>query len=141
MSWEPDSSLGPDQSASQVNLTGMTSGKLLEMVLMTESRHRSRFDVTASSEESLLTLQRRLEWSELVSFSGVELVLGSRGELGQKRVYKLILKTPVQSGGVGMTIMKMLFSMNFEVQSMCHTYSDGLTDTQSWWKSKGGLQC
>jgi len=137
---ELNSSLDPVPSASPQNLTGMTSGQLLKLALSTESRHLSRFDVMAPSEESLQTLRNQLEWSELVMFSGVQLVLASQGELGKKLDYKLILKTREQSGGVGILIMNTLLLMNFEVQSISHTYSDGLTDTQSWWKLKGGLK-
>jgi len=91
-----NSNLDPVPSVSPLNLTGMTSGQLLRMALSTESLHQSRFEVTATSAESLQTLQNQLEWSGLVMFSGVQLALVSQGELGKKLAFRLILRTPVQ---------------------------------------------
>jgi len=40
-----------------------------------------------------------------------------------------------------MLIMNQLLSMNFEVLSMSHMFSGGLTVIRSSWKLKEGLKC
>ena len=73
---------------------------------------------------------------ELAKFTGVELGLGSHGELGKRQAWTLMLKIQTRSFGVGTVARELLSSMNFEEESMCLTSSDGLTVIQSTWKSK-----
>ena len=99
-------------------------------------RLKFEFKVIGLCEQSVLTLQSRLEWSELAKFTGVELGLGSHGELGKRQAWTLMLKIQTRSFGVGTVARELLSSMNFEEESMCLTSSDGLTVIQSTWKSK-----
>jgi len=69
-------------------------------------------------------------------FTGVELAVVNRNELGKKREYTLILKIPVQSSGAATVTRSKLLSMNFEVASILATCCDGLIVIQSSWKSK-----
>ena len=99
-------------------------------------RLKFEFKVIGLCEQSVLTLQSRLEWSELAKFTGVELGLESHGELGKRQAWTLMLKIQTRSFGVGTVARELLSSMNFEEESMCLTSSDGLTVIQSTWKSK-----
>lgn len=92
--------LSPEPSSSWDNFPllvtqsqiGTGLGRLLFQVLSMESQHRSLFAITLPSEELLQTTRNQLEWSALVSYSGVTLVQGSRGELGEKPVWMLTLR-------------------------------------------------
>ena len=58
------------------------------------SRLKFEFKVIGLCEQSVLTLQSRLEWSELAKFTGVELGLGSHGELGEEAGLDAYVKDP-----------------------------------------------
>jgi len=136
---EPGLSLEVNQSEEMSKRIGSKFGKLLSLVIWNRSIVTFVFNIIELSESSALTLRNQLEWSELVTCSGVELLLESRGALGKKPVWELILKTPELNGGMVTSIMKMLSSMNFEVQSTSLICSGGSTDILSWWKSKERL--
>lgn len=82
-------------------------------------------------------MHERLLLNEMCVSSGVEVVQASHKELGLKQELMLIVKIPVQSGGVVTVVNQMLSSMNFEVTSESVTCCDGSTVIQSLWKLKG----
>lgn len=128
-----------NRSTEEIPPIGTWSGKTLKAVILLQFQRRSEFNITGLCEQSLLTMQNRLDWSELVGYSGVQLELASQGELGNLRDWTLTLKTPVQNGGVDILAMRLLLSMNFEVQSTSVTSCVGWTVIQSQWKLKAGL--
>lgn len=85
-------------------------------------------------EASMRTIVNQLEWSELATFFGVELVVESRGGLGRKREWELILSVPNLNSGWATTAKSTLLSMNLEVVSRLAICSDGLIDIQYTWK-------
>jgi len=66
----------------------------------------SEFRIIAPCERLLQTLRFQLEWSELALYSGVELGLASRGELGKKLEAMLTLRIPYPSSGVATMVKK-----------------------------------
>ena len=97
------------------------------------------FVITVRSKELAKTYASRLLWTEAVQFSSVRLELVKAIGPGVKQGYKLILRTPSQSGGVATKLKNTLLSMNFVVLLVSPIYYGGLTDIQSWWKPKEEL--
>lgn len=94
------------------------------------------FDITGISSELQPIIQHRLEWSELATCSGVRLSWESRGALGTRPEWRLILRIPGPNGGAVTEVNNMLSSMNFGVISVLAICSDGWIVTQSQWKPK-----
>lgn len=92
--------------------------------------------VIGLSERSVVTLQNRMEWSELATYSGVSLGLASHGVLGKKRESTLTLRIRDPSFGVDILANNMLCSMNLEAVSTFRTCSDGWIVIRSQWKLK-----
>jgi len=122
-------------------LNGIKSGNLLKEEILMRSPHRYVFKVIELSEQSMQTLRNQLEWSDSALYFGVKLELVSRGVLGMKQEWMLILKIPGPSFGAVTEVKKMLLSMNFEEVSMSRTSYDGWIDIQLLWKLKAGRMC
>lgn len=97
---------------------------------------RYEFRVIELCEPLAQTMRSRLEWSELATFSGVELALESRGKLGQMPVTTLTLRIRAANSGAATVAKSLLSSMSLEEALTSVTYSDGLIDTQSEWRLK-----
>jgi len=133
---ELNSSLGPNPFRETRSTIGKQSGTLPRVGTSGRFLRRSDFKVTGLSDKLVQTLRNQLEWSELASFSGVELELASQALLGKELDWTLTLKIPGRSFGAAMEAKKMLLLMNFEVVSTSDTYLDGSIVFQSLWKLK-----
>jgi hypothetical protein len=116
--------------------TGTPSGNLQHEVTSYPFQPTFEFVITELSEASVLTLRNQLEWSELATFSLVRLELANQNWRGNGREWTLTLKIPTQNSGAVTVANALLSSMNFEVESMSHTFSDGSIDILAMWKSK-----
>lgn len=116
--------------------TGMPSGNLPSEEIWNPFRRAFEFKVIGLCDQSLPILQNHLEWSELVTYSGVHLELASHGELGQRLEWMLTLKIRGQSSGAGIVARRMLCLTNLEEESTSVTYSDGSIVTLSMWNLK-----
>lgn len=128
--------LEPNPSIDLVDQTGSPSGTWQRAETLMPLRHRSEFVITGVSGRFARILRDQLEWSELASFSGAQLVLESQGELGKKLLWTVTLRTLSQSFGVVTAVRKMLLSMNLEEESRSVTYCDGWIDIRSMWRLK-----
>lgn len=95
-----------------------------------------QYVIIAPSELYALTIQSQWASSELLWCIGDAPVLVSRAAHGMKPVWMLTLRIPAQNSGTATVYKKMWYLMNFEVQSMCLMYSDGLTGIRCVWRSK-----
>lgn len=132
----PSLNLGSSPSNATQQRTGILSGIWQNQVRYFESLQTYEYCITELSEQSQQTILCQLEWSELSMCSGVRLVLASHGVLGRKLDHSLTLKIHQASSGVDILVRKVLSSMNLEEELVSTTYSAGLTDTRSMWKSK-----
>lgn len=94
LSLAPDLNLDRNQLTPPPKLTGKLFGHLQKPEIWKQSRPMLEYFVTDLCEESMRTIRDQLVWSEVVAYSGVELGLVSRGQLGNKPVWTLILKVP-----------------------------------------------
>lgn len=133
---EPSLNLETSPSREPTPRTGNESGSMLNEVNLCEFLPIFVLTVTGLSEQSALIMRNQLEWSELATYSGVQLGLGSQNLLGSKPEWKLIVRIQTPSSGAVTVANHMLSSMNFVVESMSRTYSDGLIVTRATWKSK-----
>lgn len=133
------SNSGRNRSMLPTQRTGKGSGNGPARVLFPRSRQESEFVLIELSDQSRQITLNQLEWSELVSYTGVQLEQVSHGELGMKRAWTLTLRTHGTSSGAATKVKNMLLSMNFEVLSTSHTCSAGWIGTRSEWKLKGDL--
>ena len=90
----PSSSSESVLSSGTIPTIGISSGRWPLPVTLEPSRLKFEFKVIGLCEQSVLTLQSRLEWSELAKFTGVELGLGSHGELGEEAGLDAYVKDP-----------------------------------------------
>lgn len=127
----PSSSLGRNPLKETQKKTGKQYGNLQRRDGMKKWIRRYEWYIIELSEPSLVTIRNQLEWSELATFSGVELAVVSHAELGKKREWTLTLNVPCQNSGVATVAKKTLSSMNFVEVSRSATCSDGLIDIQS----------
>ena len=137
---EPNSSWVSSRSGSTTSWTGQEFGNLQKLVRTNKSPREFEYRIIGLSERFARTIQRQLEWSELVKFSGVKLELESRFELGTKQEWTLILKIPEQSFGADTKVRNMLSWMSFEELWTSPIYYDGWIGTHSTWKSKELIQ-
>lgn len=132
----PASSLGSCPYDEMHPSTGKEFGISLRMGTYLPYPHQFVYKVTGLSVRSAQTMRNRLEWSDLVTVSGVELNLGNRGMLGQQPVSTLTLKIPARSSGVDTWIRAVWSLMNFEEVSMSATSSDGWIVIRSLWRKR-----
>lgn len=130
-----------ERSEDNQRLTGNKSGSLLKQAISMECQRASEYRIIGLSERLAQIMRNRLEWSDIAVYSGVQLVQESHAVLGKKLEWTLILRTPVQSGGMDTTIMNTLLSMNLEVRWMSHTSCCGSTDIRSLWRTKEEVSC
>lgn len=133
---EPNLNSDANQSGETRQTTGNPSGNMPLQDVYWPSRHQYVFKITELSELSRRTLLDQIQWSELVTYTGVQLVQESRALLGNEQVWTLTLKIPGQSFGAATVAKKMLSLMNFGVESTSRTCSDGWIVTQLLWRSK-----
>jgi hypothetical protein len=117
-------------------MSGSYFGKVQNQGPFLKFPPKYEYNITKLCERSAQILRNRLEWSELVPYSGVQLELVNQGELGTKLDWTLTLKIPTRNSGAAIKVRKILLSMNFEEQYRSLTFCDGWTGTRSWWRSK-----
>lgn len=115
---------------------GKRFGRWPKPVIMKKLIRQYEFVIIELSELSVQTLRDQLEWSELAAYTGVELVLASRGQLGKKLDWELTVRIQTLNFGAVIAVKKMLSSMSFVEISRYQTSCDGLIDTRVVWKSK-----
>lgn len=130
------SSLENSPYAAIQKLTGMPFERLLSRETWNRCHPTYSFVAIINSEELAKTIYDQLQWSVPATCFGAELELVNRVALGKKPVWMLILKTPTPNFGMATKVKILLSSMNFEVRSASHTYSDGLIVIRSLWKLK-----
>lgn len=133
---EPDLNLEKSPLIEHPALTGTPYGRLQHEETSYPFQPTFEFVITELSEASALTLRNQLQWSELATYTQVRLVLANRNSLGNEQDWTLTLKIPTQNSGAVTVANAVLSSMNFEVESMSHTFSDGSIDILAMWKSK-----
>jgi len=138
---EPNLNSEPCQLIDHGPEIGNGYGKWLESVISARSHQIYVYKVTGLSERSALTMRNQLEWSELVSYSGVKLALASQGEPGKKPDWKLTLKIREPNSGADTKARNTLLSMNLEVELISVTCCGGWIVIQSSWRLKDQAQC
>ena len=99
-------------------------------------RLKFEFKVIGLCEQSVLTLQSRLEWSRTCQVYWGRTGTGKSRRAWEEAGLDAYVKDPNTKFWCGYRGQELLSSMNFEEESMCLTSSDGLTVIQSTWKSK-----
>lgn len=132
----PNLNSEPSQSNETRRSNGKRSGPMHSQETFWQYRHRSVFKVIGLSDLSAQTMRNQLEWSELATYSGVQLELASHGPLGNPLEWTLIVKIQGQNSGADTLVRRKLLSMNFGVELTSRICFDGWIVTQSVWKSK-----
>jgi len=117
--------------------TGIKLDNKLNWEIWTRSPQTYMYVIIGPSLPLLQIMLNRLQLSGVAPFFGEPPVLEKVSEHGQRRVYRLILKTHDQSGGADTRIKFTLYSMSFVEELTWHTCYDGSTVIQSAWKLKG----
>ena len=133
---EQDSNLEASPLEETPPRIGTPSSATLSEATWTQFPQMYIYGITLVSRESQRTMYNRLLWSELVQYSGVQLERGKVIELGKRPVWKLTLRTHLQSGGMDTEVKNMLSLMNLEELSTSRIYCDGSTSILSRWKQK-----
>lgn len=94
------------------------------------------FDITVQYDQSHPIMLDLLDAIDDASSSGVKLELVNHIEHSLKRENERTLKVRQLSSGTATRVKNMLYSMNFEEQSLSSTYLDGLINIHAWWKLK-----
>lgn len=94
------------------------------------------YAVTLHCEPSARSFYYQLALSELVTFTGAEVVLESHERPGKEAVWKVTLRIQEQNSGVGIAVRRMLSSMNFVEASTLPMSCGGWIDTRFELKSK-----
>jgi len=132
----PNSNSDPDQSYDHAQFNGPESGNSQQKEILWRSKKVYVYNIIELSDKLHQTIVNRLEWSDLVLYSGVVLEQESQHELGRKRVWTVTVKILGQNSGAVTEVKKILLSMNLGVLSTSLTYCDGWTVSQSTLKSK-----
>lgn len=120
---------------------GSPSWTQLNVENWTLYRQMCTFDVMATSGELPLIIFDQLLSNERFMCFGERQEQANLEEPGTKPPWTLTQRILGLSSGMGMEAMNMLLSMNSEVASTYHTYSDGSIDILLLWKSKDHQQC
>lgn len=126
-----------DQSDETNEPIGIKYGNLPNGEITNRFRRIYEFVVMVRCEKSAMTTMHQLQWSAAAMSIGATLELESRGLLGMKPEWTVILKIPIPNSGVLTEVSGMLSSTNFVVASMSHTYSGGWIVIRSAWRLKG----
>ena len=132
----PNLNLETEPSTETIQPTGTPSGDVQYVGISWPSQETYVFDIIEHCGPSQQTTLNQLLWSELVTYSSVQLEQVNQNLLGNRQVYKLTVKIPTQNSGAVTVVKKTLSSMNFVAESMSRTYYDGLIVIRSTWKSK-----
>jgi len=132
----PNSNLEVNRSEEIPKKIGKRSGRWPSPVIMKKLIRSYDLCIIGLSELSTQTIRDQLEWSELVSYTGVELVLESRGELGKRQEWMLTLRIQTLNFGAVTKARRMLSLMSFVEISRSQTCYDGLIDIHVTLKSK-----
>jgi len=132
----PSLNLENSPSSETAPQTGTEYGNTLNEEISCPFQQMFVFTVTGLCEQSALTTQNRLVWSGLAMYTSVRLELGSLDALGMNPEWRLIVRIPTVNSGAATLVNHELSLMNFVVESMSHTYSDGSIVIRSMWKSR-----
>lgn len=136
-----NSSLGNENYPDLQQTTGQPFADPLVMENLMTSQMTYTFAVTTSCVQLARTTYNQLLWSGDAQFSGGRLRLASQEEHGQRALYRVIQKIPIQSSGMATRARSTWLSMNFEVESTSVTSSNGLTDIRLLWRLKDPQRC
>lgn len=133
--WQgPDLNLGTSPSNETASVIGTPPSMQREPGDYLTSSGAYWFLITGRFDSLLLIFQNLRQWYEMYAFSGAVLELVSPAWPGNKRAWRLFLKTRAANSGMAIGAKLQLSAMSLEEASTSLIFSDGQIVTLATWK-------